>query len=89
MVLFTLTQDNTMENLEMIALIKQLEERVHIAEEKAAKAEQRSKEAVILVEQSSKLLVEHIATLDERLSETADIFLSNLSKKAAQLKLSA
>lgn len=78
-----------MDNQELIALVQQLELRVRAAEQKAAKAEQKASEAVTLVEQSSKLLVEHIATLDERLGETADIFLSNLSKKAAQLKLSA
>jgi predicted nucleic acid-binding Zn-ribbon protein len=78
-----------MDNQELIVAIKQLESRLRDAEKRIADAEKRAEEAVTLVEQSSKLLVEHIATLDERLGETADIFLSNLSKKAAQLKLSA
>jgi hypothetical protein len=74
---------------ETLMYIKKLEERITKAEERAAIAEKKAGEAVALVEQGSKLLVEHIATLDERLGETADIFLSTISKKAAQLKLSA
>ena len=74
---------------ETLMYIKKLEERITKAEERAAIAEKKAGEAVALVEHGSKLLVEHIATLDERLGETADIFLSTISKKAAQLKLSA
>lgn len=74
---------------ETLLYIQKLEERVVKAEQQAALAEKKAQEAVTMMEQSSKLLVEHIATLDERLGEVADIFLSNLSKKAAQLKLSA
>lgn len=74
---------------ETLMYIKKLEERITKAEERVAIAEKKAGEAVALVEQGSKLLVEHIAILDERLGETADIFLSTISKKAAQLKLSA
>lgn len=67
--------------------IVELEKRVVAAETRADEAEQYAKESHILVERASSLLVEHVATLDARISEAADIIVSRVTKQIPHLML--
>lgn len=67
--------------------IADLEQRLAASEKKAEEAAQYAKEAHVLVERASALLVEHVATFDSRINEAGDIIVSRVTKQIPHLML--
>lgn len=67
--------------------IADLEQRLAVSEKKAEESAQYAKEAHILVERASALLVEHVATFDNRINEASDIIVSRVTKQIPHLML--